>query len=102
MGDRPPTGVTAALRRGVRLRCDLRGESDMLVVRRSWSAAGCGGGVCEPDGRWRSERDATLGEPRLMHCALQVNVRAGRLPEGPVKGGGMGFYMPVKVEGEAW
>jgi len=43
---------------------------------------------------WRKERDATLGEPRLLHQALQFNARGGRLPEGkdrffqvPVKGG---------------
>ncbi|KAF9883971.1 Ethylmalonic encephalopathy 1 [Aspergillus nanangensis] len=30
--------------------------------------------------RWRSERDRSLREPRLLHQALQVNVRAGRLP----------------------
>ncbi|KAH8816674.1 metallo-beta-lactamase superfamily protein [Xylogone sp. PMI_703] len=30
--------------------------------------------------KWRSERDATLGEPRLLHQALQFNIRGGRLP----------------------
>ncbi|KAL4893276.1 beta-lactamase-like protein [Aspergillus ambiguus] len=30
--------------------------------------------------KWRSERDEALKEPRLMHQALQVNVRGGRLP----------------------
>ncbi|RAH85815.1 Metallo-hydrolase/oxidoreductase [Aspergillus japonicus CBS 114.51] len=30
--------------------------------------------------RVRRERDAGLGEPRLLHAALQVNVRGGRLP----------------------
>jgi hypothetical protein len=30
--------------------------------------------------KWRSERDAGLGEPKLLHQALQVNIRAGRLP----------------------
>jgi glyoxylase-like metal-dependent hydrolase (beta-lactamase superfamily II) len=40
---------------------------------------------------WRRERDAGLGEPRLLHQALQFNVRGGRLPRDgflrvPVKG----------------
>ncbi|KAJ5083639.1 hypothetical protein N7456_013066 [Penicillium angulare] len=30
---------------------------------------------------WRIERDAGLKEPRLLHQALQVNVRGGRLPQ---------------------
>lgn len=28
----------------------------------------------------RKERDAMLGEPRLLHQSLQVNIRGGRLP----------------------
>lgn len=32
--------------------------------------------------KWRSERDKGLSEPRLIHQALQVNVRGGRLPTG--------------------
>lgn len=31
--------------------------------------------------QWREQRDSTLGEPRLLHPALQFNCRAGRLPE---------------------
>lgn len=30
---------------------------------------------------WRRKRDASLNEPRLLHQALQVNIRGGRLPE---------------------
>ncbi|KAI9923939.1 hypothetical protein ASPWEDRAFT_50326 [Aspergillus wentii DTO 134E9] len=30
--------------------------------------------------RWRTERDRQLQEPRLIHQALQVNVRGGRMP----------------------
>lgn len=30
---------------------------------------------------WRKERDSILGEPKLLHQALQVNVRGGRLPK---------------------
>ena len=29
---------------------------------------------------WRRERDAGLGEPRLLIQAIQVNIRGGRLP----------------------
>ena len=30
--------------------------------------------------KFRRERDAVLGAPRLLHPSLQVNIRAGRLP----------------------
>ncbi|KAL4862776.1 hypothetical protein BDV12DRAFT_190162 [Aspergillus spectabilis] len=40
----------------------------------------------------RRERDAGLGEPRLLNPALQVNIRAGRVPRMLV--------LPVKLEGE--
>ncbi|KAL2169776.1 hypothetical protein VTG60DRAFT_5594 [Thermothelomyces hinnuleus] len=43
--------------------------------------------------RWRTERDAALAEPRLIHQALQVNIRAGRLPRDGL------LHVPVKVEG---
>lgn len=29
---------------------------------------------------WRRSRDSTLNEPKLLHQALQVNIRGGRLP----------------------
>lgn len=32
---------------------------------------------------WRRERDSGLKEPRLLHQALQVNIRGGRLPQSP-------------------
>ncbi|KAJ5257095.1 hypothetical protein N7478_013199 [Penicillium angulare] len=32
---------------------------------------------------WRRERDEVLNEPQLLHQALQVNVRGGRLPRSP-------------------
>jgi hypothetical protein len=35
-----------------------------------------------------------LGEPRLLHESLQVNVKAGRLP------GGEMLCVPIKVEGD--
>ncbi|KAL5365150.1 beta-lactamase-like protein [Aspergillus floccosus] len=38
-------------------------------------------GSCEEEFvRWRAERDQALKEPRLIHPALQVNVRGGRVP----------------------
>jgi hypothetical protein len=43
---------------------------------------------------WRTERDAALAEPRLIHQALQVNIRAGRLPRDGL------LHVPVKVEVE--
>lgn len=42
--------------------------------------------------KFRSERDRVLGEPKLLHQALQVNVRAGRLPGDRV------LRLPVKGE----
>ncbi|KAK4246520.1 hypothetical protein C7999DRAFT_33041 [Corynascus novoguineensis] len=42
---------------------------------------------------WRTERDAALAEPRLIHQALQVNIRAGSLPRDGL------LHMPVRVEG---
>jgi hypothetical protein len=42
---------------------------------------------------WRTERDAGLAEPRLIHQALQVNIRAGRLPRDGL------LHVPVRVEG---
>ncbi|OJJ70842.1 hypothetical protein ASPBRDRAFT_592892 [Aspergillus brasiliensis CBS 101740] len=51
--------------------------------------------------KWRQERDAALGEPRLLHPSLQVNVRGGRMPWGGDTGNrnrGKAFlWMPVKV-----
>lgn len=50
--------------------------------------------------RWRTERDTALAEPRLIHQALQVNIRGGGLPA--PSGGGKGdrlLHVPVKVAG---
>lgn len=33
--------------------------------------------------QWRQTRDSSLNEPRLLHPALQVNIRGGRLPASP-------------------
>ncbi|PWY70588.1 metallo-beta-lactamase superfamily protein [Aspergillus eucalypticola CBS 122712] len=48
--------------------------------------------------KWRQERDSALGEPRLLHPSLQVNVRGGRLPWGDTGNRRRAFlWMPVKV-----
>ena len=48
--------------------------------------------------KWRSERDAKLGEPRLLHQALQFNIRAGRLPA-PTDGlaADRFLHLPLKI-----
>ena len=51
--------------------------------------------------RWRDERDAHLAEPRLVHWALQINIRAGRLPV-PSQVGDRLMHVPLKLDGEAW
>jgi hypothetical protein len=43
----------------------------------------------------RSERDAALGEPKLLHQALQFNIRSRSLPE--VTEGTLRLRVPVKV-----
>ena len=49
---------------------------------------------------WRRERDGSLPEPKLIHQALQINIRAGRLP--PVGADGFRFLqVPLKVS-EPW
>ncbi|KAH6705361.1 putative metallo-beta-lactamase domain protein [Leptodontidium sp. MPI-SDFR-AT-0119] len=48
--------------------------------------------------KWRRERDATLGEPRLLHQALQFNSRGGRLPNAS-EGGDRLLHVPLKVDG---
>jgi glyoxylase-like metal-dependent hydrolase (beta-lactamase superfamily II) len=45
---------------------------------------------------WRNQRDATLGQPSLMHQALQINIRGGRLPE-PNEHGLRLFHVPLKT-----
>ncbi|KAJ4329677.1 hypothetical protein N0V87_010662 [Didymella glomerata] len=46
--------------------------------------------------KWRTERDAALAEPRLLHQSLQVNIRGGHLPQRT--GDGFHFLMvPLKV-----
>ncbi|KAF2875555.1 beta-lactamase-like protein [Massariosphaeria phaeospora] len=49
----------------------------------------------------REERDAMLAEPKLLHAALQVNIRAGRLPR-PTALGLCLLHLPLKLEGAGW
>ncbi len=48
--------------------------------------------------KWREERDSALAEPRLIHQALQFNIRGGELPrESP--GGDRLLHVPLKIQG---
>ena len=50
--------------------------------------------------QWRNERDASLGEPKLLHHALQFNIRAGHLPTpAGTPNGDRLLHVPLKVEG---
>ncbi|EKG09719.1 Beta-lactamase-like protein [Macrophomina phaseolina MS6] len=49
----------------------------------------------------RKERDAQLGEPRLLHPSLQLNIRAGRLPKKTESGHWM-LRLPLKLGIAAW
>jgi hypothetical protein len=44
----------------------------------------------------RQERDAGLAAPKLLHQSLQVNIRAGRLPE-PTSTGLRLLHIPLKI-----
>lgn len=46
----------------------------------------------------RRERDYILKEPRLLHQSLQVNIRAGHLPE-PTEAGLRLLHTPLKIPG---
>ncbi|RYP09301.1 hypothetical protein DL764_001348 [Monosporascus ibericus] len=50
---------------------------------------------------WRTERDATLAEPRLIHQSLQFNIRGGKLPEASEHGHRF-LHLPLKVPDEVW
>ncbi|KAJ6028610.1 metallo-beta-lactamase domain protein [Penicillium herquei] len=49
----------------------------------------------------RTERDAKLNAPRLLHPSLQVNIRAGRLPK-PLDSGHRMLHLPLKLNGLEW
>jgi glyoxylase-like metal-dependent hydrolase (beta-lactamase superfamily II) len=46
----------------------------------------------------RSTRDKTLSEPRLLHQALQMNIRGGHLPS-PNAAGQSLLHLPLKLHG---
>ena len=50
---------------------------------------------------WRNERDRSLAEPRLIHQALQFNIRGGRLPEASEHGHRF-FHVPLKISDDVW
>ena len=47
--------------------------------------------------KWRAEKDATLGEPKLLHQSLQFNIRGGRLPKATEEGN-IFLHLPLKVD----
>lgn len=49
----------------------------------------------------RTERDAKLNAPRLLHQSLQVNIRAGQLPRS-VNGKDRMLHLPLKLNGLEW
>lgn len=46
---------------------------------------------------WRTERDSSLNEPRLLHQALQVNIRGGRVPQSPDQSQRTFLFMPIRI-----
>lgn len=46
----------------------------------------------------RSTRDKTLSEPKLLHQALQMNIRGGHLPK-PSAAGQSLLHLPLKFNG---
>lgn len=51
--------------------------------------------------KMREERDAELAEPRLIHPSLQINMRAGRLPQLDESGYRM-LHLPLNLHGRSW
>ncbi|EED12159.1 metallo-beta-lactamase domain protein, putative [Talaromyces stipitatus ATCC 10500] len=49
----------------------------------------------------RTERDAKLAAPRLLHQSLQMNIRAGRLPNKTTAGFRL-LHLPLKLNGVEW
>ncbi|KAJ2920053.1 hypothetical protein MD484_g279, partial [Candolleomyces efflorescens] len=45
---------------------------------------------------WRANRDSTLGAPRLLHPSLQVNICAGKFPQGDAA---TGRWLRIPVQG---
>jgi hypothetical protein len=51
--------------------------------------------------KWRTERDSKLAEPKLIHQALQFNIRGGALPRETTSGDRL-LHIPLKMQGLAW
>lgn len=49
----------------------------------------------------RTQRDAALAAPKLLHPSLQMNIRAGRLPKCTASGQRM-LHLPLKFGGMEW
>ncbi|KAL3417440.1 metallo-beta-lactamase superfamily protein [Phlyctema vagabunda] len=49
----------------------------------------------------RQTRDTKLGEPKLLHQSLQINIRAGRIPK-PTASGLSLLHLPLKLKNVAW
>lgn len=49
----------------------------------------------------RKERDKTLAEPKLLHQSLQLNLRAGRLPETSDAGFRL-IATPLRLKNAEW
>ncbi|KAI5460056.1 putative metallo-beta-lactamase domain protein [Mariannaea sp. PMI_226] len=49
----------------------------------------------------REERDAGLAPPRLLDQSMQINIRAGKLPQ-PSESGARMLHLPLKVQGGEW
>lgn len=49
----------------------------------------------------RTQRDATLAAPKLLHPSLQMNIRAGRLPKATASGERF-LHLPLKLGGIEW
>ncbi|KAK0714826.1 beta-lactamase-like protein [Lasiosphaeris hirsuta] len=54
--------------------------------------------------QWRNQRDSGLAEPRLVHQALQFNIRAGHLPApADTPNGDQFLHVPIKLPaGDVW
>ncbi|KAL1582276.1 hypothetical protein WHR41_09234 [Cladosporium halotolerans] len=49
----------------------------------------------------RTQRDAQLKEPKMLHPSLQINIRGGRLPA-PMPSGERTLTFPIRLETEHW
>ncbi|KAF7557996.1 hypothetical protein G7Z17_g286 [Cylindrodendrum hubeiense] len=45
---------------------------------------------------WRTERDANLAAPRLLHQSLQLNIRAGKMPSKTTSGDQF-LHLPIQI-----